>query len=140
MISPLWASMRIGCASGHLGTWLGVRIRVRVEARARTRAKVWARQVQVQGVGAGARAGGRAHGVCGAHGVGREAAVVDGKVGEVGRVLKVLVEGAEHGTLRHALVRVRGSVRVGVGVGVRVGMCNMLDGARDTCFTNLLTY
>ena len=57
------------------------------------------------------------HGVCGAHGVGREAAVVDGEVGEVGRVLKVFVEGAEHGTLRHALVRVRVSSGWGSGWG-----------------------
>ena len=95
---------------------------MRVEARARARARVWARQVQVQVCRcAGARAGGRAHGVRWAHGVGREAAVVDGKVGEVGRVLKVFVEGAEHGTLRHALVRVGVPVRVGIGAGLGSG-------------------
>ena len=38
------------------------------------------------------------------HGVGREAPVVDCEVGEVARVLQVLVEGSQHGALRHALV------------------------------------
>eukprot|EP00964_Phaeocystis_antarctica_P025035 scaffold14036_cov67-Phaeocystis_antarctica.AAC.2 len=42
-----------------------------------------------------------------AHGVGREAAVVDSKVGEVARVLQVFVEGAEDGALRHALIHDR---------------------------------